>query len=289
MRRINYKKLIVVLGISIVLLFSADLSFSKVMGYYSKKKDNVIHSSQEEKVKIELKYANTSETGQKYAYDSKKIEERIKANNYLNSGEKMVFLTFDDGPSVTNTPKVLDLLDENNVKGTFFVLGSTLENGGENAKSLLKRIFETGHAIGNHTYSHDMNKLYPGRNLNLNAFKEDLVRNENLLKSILGDGFSTKVMRCPGGYMSWKGMDQLDEYLKENNMASIDWNALNKDAEGGRKNANQLASIAIETSQDKDVVILLMHDTYLKEETVKALPEIIKHFQANGYEFKTLG
>ena len=88
--------------------------------------------------------------------------------------------------------------------------------------------------------------------------------------------------------MSWKGMDELDTYLEENNMASIDWNALNADAEGKKKNADELYEYAVKTSEGKEMVVLLMHDTYGKEETAKALPSIIKYFKDNGYEFKTL-
>ena len=80
----------------------------------------------------------------------------------------------------------------------------------------------------------------------------------------------------------------LVKYLNENNMASIDWNALNADAEGRKKNAQELADYAIKTSQGKDIVVLLMHDTYGKEETAKALPTIIKYFKDNGYEIKKL-
>ena len=76
--------------------------------------------------------------------------------------------------------------------------------------------------------------------------------------------------------------------LEKNNIASIDWNALNADAEGPKKNAKQLAQYAIKTSEGKEMVVLLMHDTYGKEETVKALPTIIKYFKDNGYEFRTL-
>lgn len=128
----------------------------------------------------------------------------------------------------------------------------------------------------------------PGRNLDMKAFKEDYEKNDKLLKSILGENFTTHVMRCPGGYMSWKNMDELDKYLEKNNIASIDWNALNADAEGPKKNAKQLAQYAIKTSEGKEMVVLLMHDTYGKEETVKALPTIIKYFKDNGYEFRTL-
>ena len=113
-------------------------------------------------------------------------------------------------------------------------------------------------------------------------------KNDKMLKEVLGKYFSTRVIRCPGGYGSWKGMEPLDEYLDENKMISIDWTSLNADAEGKKKNAKELANYAIKTSEGKEMVVLLMHDTYGKEETVKALPAIIKYFKDNGYEFKTL-
>ena len=174
------------------------------------------------------------------------------------------------------------------MKATFFLTGSNIENGGETAKELIKEEFNRGHAIANHGYSHDVKKLYPGRYLDIDAFKADFEKNEELLKSVLGENFSTKVIRCPGGYMSWKGMEPLDKYLEENDMVSIDWNALNADAEGPKKNAQELTDYAIKTAEGKEMVVMLMHDTYGKEETVKALPAIIKYFKDNGYEFRTL-
>ena len=229
-----------------------------------------------------------SHEAKKYSYDAKIVSEKLSKYDYSNNGEKVVFLTFDDGTSKTNTPEVLRILDENNVKATFFLTGSNIENGGEQAKELIKQEFNSGHAIANHGYSHDCNKLYPGRYLDIDAFKEDFKKNEELLKSVLGDNFSTRVLRCPGGYMSWKGMEPLDKYLDENKLISIDWNALNADAEGKKKNAKELADYAIKTAEGKEMVVMLMHDTYGKEETVKALPTIIKYFKDNGYEFRTL-
>lgn len=234
------------------------------------------------------KFVGVNEEGRKYSYDAVKIAEKLKKGDYNNQGDKIVFLTFDDGTSTTVTPKILKILDEYKVKATFFLMGQSIEDGGEEAKNLVKKEFENGHAIGNHSYSHDYSILYPGRTLNLESFKSDYDKNEELLKSILGENFSTRVLRCPGGYMSWKGMDSLNEYLKENNMASIDWNALSKDAEGKKKNADELVQCAIESAEGKEVVVILMHDTYGKEETAKSLPEIIKYFKNNGYEFKTL-
>ena len=121
-----------------------------------------------------------------------------------------------------------------------------------------------------------------------NSIKPDGAVPDDLLKEIISPYFSTRVIRCPGGHMSWKGMDALDTYLDENNMASIDWNALNADAEGRKKDAQGLVDYAIKSSEGKEMVVLLMHDTYGKEETAKALPQIIKYFKDNGYKFKTL-
>ena len=236
----------------------------------------------------EEKFIGVNSEGKKYSYDAVEICDRLKKGDYSNNGEKMVFLTFDDGTSTTVTPKVLKILDEYDVKATFFLVGKNIEEGGDSAKELIKKEFDSGHAIGNHSYSHDYNMLYPGRRLNLDSFKADFEKNSEFLKSILGENFSTRVIRCPGGYMSWKGMNALDQYLEENNMTYIDWNALSGDAEGKKKNADELVNYAIKTSKDKDIVVLLMHDTYGKEETAKSLPAIIEYFKNNGFEFKTL-
>lgn len=241
-----------------------------------------------EEEEAKKKMVGVTHEGKKYTYDAKKIEEKLAKYDYSNDGKKMVFLTFDDGSSTTVTPEILKILKENDVRATFFVTGENIERGGKKAEDLIKESFEYGNAIANHSYTHDYKYLYPNRTLNLDNFLEDFNKTDELLKKILGPYFSTRVIRCPGGHMSWKGMDELDNYLDENNMASIDWNALNADAEGRKKNAQELADYAIKTSQGKDIVVLLMHDTYGKEETAKALPTIIKYFKDNGYEFKTL-
>ena len=287
----NLKKVAITVGLSAVILLGASIPVVKMINNH--KQQLAIEAAAQEKKRKEEEEAKkpiigVNKEGQKYTYDAKKVQEKLSKYDYSNNGKKIVFLTFDDGTSKTNTPEVLRILDENNIKATFFLTGSNIENGGETARELVKQEFESGHAIANHSYSHDCGKLYPGRNLDMKAFKEDYEKNDKLLKSILGENFTTHVMRCPGGYMSGKNMDELDKYLEKNNIASIDWNALNADAEGPKKNAKQLAQYAIKTSEGKEMVVLLMHDTYGKEETVKALPTIIKYFKDNGYEFRTL-
>ena len=206
-------------------------------------------------------------------------------------GKKVVYLTFDDGPSTTNTPGILDVLDRYNVKATFFILGKSIE-GNEEAKNILKETARRGHAIANHTYSHDYSYLYPNRTMNVDNIISDIEKNNSIMKEVLGEDFSTRVIRFPGGYWSWEGRTAMKESMEQNGYYNVDWNALNKDAEGKQKNADELLQSTKETVEalgpDADSVVFLMHDTYGKEETVKALPQIIEYFQEKGFEFRTI-
>ena len=184
-----------------------------------------------------------------------------------------------------------DLLDKYNIKATFFVLGSSID-ANEGAKDILKEEVKRGHAIANHTYGHDYSYLYPGRVMNVKNILSDLEKSQNSMKAVLGKDFSTRVIRFPGGYWSWEGRTAMKEALEQNQYYNVDWNALNKDAEGTKKNAEQLVQCAKESVKalgpDADSVVLLMHDTYGKEETVKALPQIIEYLQSQGFEFRSI-
>ena len=206
-------------------------------------------------------------------------------------GKKVVYLTFDDGPSTTNTPGILDVLDRYNVKATFFTLGKSIE-ANEEAKDILKETVKRGHAIANHTYSHDYSYLYPNRTMNVDNILSDLEKSQNSMKAVLGQDFSTRVIRFPGGYWSWEGRTAMKEAMEQNGYYNVDWNALNKDAEGKPKNADELLQSTKDTIEvlgpNADSVVLLMHDTYGKEETVKALSQIIEYLQGKGFEFRTI-
>ncbi|WP_411681411.1 cell wall-binding repeat-containing protein [Clostridium thailandense] len=227
----------------------------------------------------------------RYTYDAEKVS-RMLQNNFESDGRKIVFLTFDDGPSTTVTPQILDILKNNDVKATFFLLGSNIE-ANEESKKLVIRILQDGHAIGNHTYTHELKIIYPGNKVDSDKYMEEVRETNNAISSIIGEEFKTRITRMPGGYMSRKyykdpNLDTFNSVLRENNMYSIDWNAYDGDAEGGRKNAEQLVQEVRNTVGNKEKVILLMHDTYGKEETAKALPEIIKFLKDYGYEFRTI-
>ncbi|WP_052447525.1 polysaccharide deacetylase family protein [Clostridium polynesiense] len=237
------------------------------------------------------KGSNTSIEGDKFTFSAVDAQ---KANEYklTADGNKMVFLTFDDGPSPKSTPAILNILKENDVKATFFVLGKNVDKT-EDHKSILKQTLEEGHAIGNHSNSHNYDKLYPGRSANLNNITEDFETANKKLQEVLGEDFQTKVVRFPGGGMSWKNMQPVKEAFAAKGIAFLDWNIDSTDARSKNRTKEQIVS-AITKELDKmesaniDKITILMHDTDAKKSTVEALPEIISLLKSRGYAFKTL-
>lgn len=226
-----------------------------------------------------------------YAIDSKIIEDKINKWNFINEdNKKVVYLTFDDGPSETVTPQILDILKNNNVKATFFVLGSEVEKS-EEQKKILKRIVREGNAIGNHGYSHRYDILYPNGIADPTIFMNDIKKSEAVLKSVLGEGFNTRVLRMPGGHASWD-TTALDVVLDKEGYTYIDWNAINGDAESNDRTENQLIDELKNTVSDldgnNDTLVVLMHDKAGKENTEKSLQQTIDYLKSLGYEFKTL-
>ncbi|WML33505.1 polysaccharide deacetylase family protein [Clostridium sp. OS1-26] len=254
------------------------------------------NKAKESDIKIETKENmivnrshNINDEGQKYTYDVKRVKD-ILDNKEESDGKKIAFLTFDDGPSTTVTPKILDVLKEHNVKATFFLIGKSI-NSNEASKNLVKRTFREGHALGNHTYSHNLKSLYPENKINVDCFVEEVVKTNAAIKNIIGQDFDTRVLRMPGGYMSREhykdpNLAELNNRLRD--MYSIDWNAYDFDSEGKKKNAEELLKEVKKSVGTKEKVVILMHDAYGKEETAKALPQIIKYLRDQGYEFKTL-
>ena len=207
-------------------------------------------------------------------------------------GKKVVYLTFDDGPSETVTPQILDILKSENVHATFFLIGRYIDKD-DASKNLLKREISDGNAVGIHSYSHDYDYLYPNGKINLTNCMSDFEKTDQALKNVLGQDFSTRAIRFPGGQVTWgkkdpEGAKAIDKAIHEKDWHQIDWNALSGDAEGGQKTSDQLIQEAIQTIGTREKVVMLMHDTYGKEETAKALPTVIEYLKKQGYEFKII-
>ncbi|AIQ73409.1 polysaccharide deacetylase family protein [Paenibacillus odorifer] len=208
------------------------------------------------------------------------------------NGEKIAYLSFDDGPSETVTPKILDVLQEAKVPATFFVLGKEVDKS-DVTKNLIKRMIEEGHAVANHSYSHNYEYLYPNKKVNLAHFMNDIEKTNNSLKRVLGEDFAIRAVRYPGGHMTWvrndpRGVASLDEALNAKGFHYVDWNVLPKDAEGAPKKAAELMHEFTKTVAGREKAVILMHDTYGKEETAKALPEMIKYLKDHDYKFRTM-
>ena len=212
-------------------------------------------------------------------------EEQIQAieNIYDYDGEKRVFLTFDDGPNMSVTPYILDLLKKENIKATFFVLGNRAVYNPE----LIQREYNEGHYIANHGYSHVYREIYK----DVDSVFDEYNSTEQVIQDALGNpNYHSKVFRFPGGstggYYSSIKAEALEE-LRNKGIASIDWNALSRDAEGANT-VEDLVNNVIETVGDKQSVVILMHDASDKILTYEALPEIIQYLRDNGYSFKNI-
>ncbi|MEF9951849.1 MAG: polysaccharide deacetylase family protein [Clostridium sp.] len=195
------------------------------------------------------------------------------------SKEKVAYLTFDDGPTSNATPMVLDVLKKQDVKATFFVLGKMVEKHPD----ILKRTYNEGHLIANHSYSHDYNLIYSTPD----NFISDIKKAETLIQNTLGITDKIEVIRFPGGSFGQK-KEPFRKASAKNGYYYIDWNALNGDAEGGKKNEEQLLQQIINTTKGKNEVVILMHDSATKMGTANSLSAVIDYLKSQGYRFDTL-
>ena len=205
------------------------------------------------------------------------------SNIYKHQDNKRVFLTFDDGPSTTVTPLILDLLAEKNIKATFFVLGSRVDMN----PSLVKREYDEGHFIANHGYSHKYGDIYSSTQAVLDEYNK---ANDSIKKAIGNENYNSLVFRFPGGSSGGSYHDikqEAKEFLKQNGIASVDWNALTNDAAGANTKEKIMENF-YNTIQNKTSIVILMHDASDKILTYECLPEMIQYLKDNGYEFKTM-
>ena len=190
--------------------------------------------------------------------------------------ESTVYLTFDDGPDDKVTPQVLDILKAEGVKATFYVCGNMVDAN----PTVLKRIFDEGHAIGNHSYNHDYKQIYASPW----AFMEQIIQTDESIRNVIG--VRPFIIRAPGGA---GGMFNANYYAMVDDCGYVehDWNVLTEDATPSRPNASDQVNNVLKYlgEQPPRTVILLMHCNGDKAETVKALPEIIHFLRDWGYKF----
>jgi len=204
------------------------------------------------------------------------INDINKSLEDVNKEKRVIYLTFDDGPSKI-TDKVLDILTENQIKATFFIIGNQI-NGFED---VVKRINNDGHSIGLHTYTHKFKFIYS----NKNNFINEMLKCRNEISRLTG--ISSNIIRFPGGSSKRLTNAYLNK-LHSYNFKIYDWNMVTSDGLNPKTCPDKLYRDATKNKEKLSSIILLLHCDYMHTNTYLALPKIIKFYKEQGYEFKVI-
>ena len=210
------------------------------------------------------------------------------SNDFMNTvmnatynNEKIAYLTFDDGPSMSVTPKVLDILKSENIKASFFVIGKSVEAHPE----IVKRAYDEGHYIANHSYSHNNSSLYK----NSESFINEIQKTDLAIGKAIGiNDYCSSIFRFPNGFMASmykKEKEKAISLLLQIGYAYIDWNCLNNDSMKKYTN-QQLLNNLKQSCKDKNTLVILMHDTKDVSDSSLVLKESILYLKSQGYVFK---
>lgn len=213
----------------------------------------------------------------------------IVKGRYKKDGKKVVFLTFDDGPSLNNTPKILDTLDKNQVRGTFFLIGKNIDKGRE-YQDVVRKVYSDGHAICSHGYTHDDKNLYPNGIVNIENLKKEIDDTDKAISTALGIEYKCKVFRFPYGEITRihgkdKNINKAIDELNKNKITSLDWTSLTEDSVGKQKTKEELMKILKRTSKGKEKIVILLHDSDGRADTADMIQDIIDYFKSQGYIF----
>lgn len=188
----------------------------------------------------------------------------------VDTDQKVVALTFDDGPEPPHSDEVLRILSENDIQATFFLIGIEMQR----YPSQTKRIVSSGHEVGNHSYKHNSLVFRSKAAIALDIEKTDSIIRQS------GYGGAIPV-RPPYGHK----FVSLPSYLAENNRPTIMWNIAPD--ENGEASANEIVDSTMTALEPGSIIILhAMYDH--TEPTRQALPELISRVKAEGYRFVTI-
>ncbi len=203
-----------------------------------------------------------------YTYEGEE-NDIVVANR--NAG-KQIALTFDDGPCKRYTPEILEILDEYGIKATFFVIGKNAEAHPE----IILDEFNSGHEIGNHTYSH------PNlRSLSTKRISDEITKTQELLARITGK--SPTLFRPPGGYLS----NDIVDCINQSNCRPVLWSWRQDTMDWNNTPSDTIVSNIISNLKDGDII--LFHDFHSgKSPTPDALRKLIPILISEGYEFVTV-
>lgn len=193
--------------------------------------------------------------------------------------ENTVYLTFDDGPS-QQTPRILKILADNDVKATFFVIS----HPDKSSLGMMRQIVREGHTIGIHSYTHDYEKIYAS----VEAFLEDFHQIDSLIFE--ATGIKPDIFRFPGGSInSYNGKIYKDimEEMSRRGFTYYDWNVSALDTLSSATAGSIRRDIMEEVPRHARSIVL-MHDSGAKSQTVNALDGVIKELKQHGYTLDKL-
>lgn len=194
--------------------------------------------------------------------------------------QKVAYLTFDDGPS-THSGELLDILKEENVKATFFVVGKE----DEESREIYKRIVRESHSLGLHSYSHVYKEIYSSTD----NFQADLWKLKTYLYHITG--VSCDIYRFPGGSSTTQMKFPLEEgekFLEEKGIRYFDWNATAEDAVCVQSAPGVIMKRVLKDALKHDKTVILMHDLNCCKTTLNAVRPLIARLRKEGYTFDRL-
>ncbi|MEG0378405.1 MAG: polysaccharide deacetylase family protein [Eubacterium sp.] len=197
------------------------------------------------------------------------LKDKLKSGE--TEGLKVVFFTFDDGPSA-HTNEVLDLLKKHDIKGTFFTNGRK----GDVAEAAYKRIVAEGHVLANHTWSHDYN-LYAAPD----QFYADVEALDTYQKQVTGLEETSHLFRFPGG--SLNANKTCAQGLLDRGYNYVDWNVICGDGDSDQLSAATITQNFIDGVHRHDVSVLCHAE--LKETTRQALDDVFSILKSEGYTF----
>jgi peptidoglycan-N-acetylglucosamine deacetylase len=197
-----------------------------------------------------------------------------RVEEFDESIEGSVYLTFDDGPSI-RTSEILDVLKHKDVKATFFVM----YNESRFAADMLRRIVAEGHTVGVHTTTHIYKQIYSSEESFLKDFEKTAVWIEEVT------GVKPEIFRFPGGsinkYNQCIYQTLIAEMLRRG-YVFYDWNVASGDAIGATT-VQSIISNVLQGVNGKGRAIVLMHDSESKIDTSRALPELIDRLKTSGH------
>ena len=187
----------------------------------------------------------------------------------IHTAEKDLYLTFDDGPHPTITPFVLDELTKYNAKATFFCIGANCERN----LSMMERIVDEGHSIGNHTYSH-----LNGWKTKNNVYLDDISKAAKLI--------DTSLFRPPYGRILRSQAGKVNEAMRKANASIVMWDVLSGDFDTTLSKEQCLKNVI---DHAKEGSIIVFHDSEKARPLMEyALPKVLEHFSKKGFRFLNL-